>query len=550
MNNSNIALEISRLISDAKPFINNTPNKAYAILEKAYNLSLENNLKSEEGYCLINIALTHRSISNITDWISCAHKALDIFQDLDEKSGIISSLNLLGSAYFHANLYEDSLLYYLKCLDLCSLENFSYIYICVLNNIGEIYRTISQYPKALEYYNQGLIISERYYYPNIVSSILLNVGQVLLNTSDYTNALIKLELSYDISINLNDVILIGQVETILGDFYNKLNNYTKAMYYYTNALSHLKSVENKYYSIDLLIGMGSLNLDINTECALKYFDKAINLAIDLNIKPKLSKVYFLLSNHFEKISDYKNSLYYHKKYHEIQVNISSSIIANKLEILKIQCESTVDIEKIDHIKHLNRRLELEILSQNKKLEYIEKENINLKYKALKDSLTNIPNRYAINSHLNSIWDSSSNSNDYLVFFMIDIDNFKIYNDFWGHLKGDSCLETVAKCINDIQNTHDDFCGRYGGEEFVYIAKGLTYTEATDLGELIRESIFNLNIKYNSDLDGPNVTISVGGSYGTVEAFASTRNMIDMADYELYNCKNSGKNKVSVKNILI
>lgn len=82
----------------------------------------------------------------------------------------------------------------------------------------------------------------------------------------------------------------------------------------------------------------------------------------------------------------------------------------------------------------------------------------------------------------------SSKEEQIVLFMIDIDNFKKYNDYWGHSQGDICLRKISDSIKKIQNNRGDIFGRYGGEEFIYISTFLSYGDALELGNLIRTEV--------------------------------------------------------------
>jgi diguanylate cyclase (GGDEF)-like protein len=118
---------------------------------------------------------------------------------------------------------------------------------------------------------------------------------------------------------------------------------------------------------------------------------------------------------------------------------------------------------------------------------------------------------------------------------LDIDNFKKYNDSFGHPEGDLLLKKVARLIVDLVGE----CGlaaRYGGEEFAVILPGLDTKAGLEIGERIRAGIEAIR-----DLKHP-ITVSVG--VGNLPDHAEDwRTLIEYADKSLYYAKNSGKNRV-------
>ncbi len=144
------------------------------------------------------------------------------------------------------------------------------------------------------------------------------------------------------------------------------------------------------------------------------------------------------------------------------------------------------------------------------------------------------------------WDSAEHETAESLF---DIDNFKKFNDCWGHCAGDQCLQKVANCLKCIQYQRKDIFGRYGGEEFIYIAINISFYEALELGELFRTQVETMAINLSKEEYKNNLTISVGGIWGKRSDFSDTSEVVYQADCQLYKAKAMGRNKTIVtKNI--
>ena len=127
----------------------------------------------------------------------------------------------------------------------------------------------------------------------------------------------------------------------------------------------------------------------------------------------------------------------------------------------------------------------------------------------------------------------------LTFLMIDIDNFKQFNDRYGHLVGDAILRQVSKTIS-LAVRQIDFIGRYGGEEISVVLAETNSQQASFAAERIRQAISLEVIKvYDEAL---RVTISIGVSTFPDNAL-NMKNLIEMADQALYLAKETGKNRV-------
>lgn len=128
----------------------------------------------------------------------------------------------------------------------------------------------------------------------------------------------------------------------------------------------------------------------------------------------------------------------------------------------------------------------------------------------------------------------------LSLIMIDIDNFKPFNDTWGHVAGDEALKTVAKTIRDAVRTID-VVSRYGGEEFAVIlpqtGKGASQIIAERIRSEMEKTIFP-----HEDMPQGKLTISLGLASFPEDA-KDTTELVNSADKALYRAKAMGKNKV-------
>ena len=119
--------------------------------------------------------------------------------------------------------------------------------------------------------------------------------------------------------------------------------------------------------------------------------------------------------------------------------------------------------------------------------------------------------------------------------MMDVDNFKSYNDNFGHLAGDYVLQKVGAIITQtIANYGKVF--RYGGEEFVVILPGQSFVEGFKIAEELRQNIATTHFNNRG------ITVSIGLAQFPIHALGASE-LIEYADKCLYNAKASGKNTV-------
>lgn len=159
--------------------------------------------------------------------------------------------------------------------------------------------------------------------------------------------------------------------------------------------------------------------------------------------------------------------------------------------------------------------------------------------SITDSLTQVySRRYFLERFSEELRRSKKNKLS-LSFLMIDIDNFKRFNDRYGHLTGDAILRQVSKIISEAVR-QIDFIGRYGGEEFSIVLSETDREQANYAAQRIRQAIAGSAIKvYDEELK---VTVSIGVSVFPDNAL-NMQDLIEMADQALYLAKETGKNRV-------
>ena len=174
--------------------------------------------------------------------------------------------------------------------------------------------------------------------------------------------------------------------------------------------------------------------------------------------------------------------------------------------------------------------------------YIEFNNSDLLYKSTHDALTGVGNRAGLRLYLDDHLPRWKHNHEVVLLIMFDIDDFKLYNDEFGHLEGDKVLSTIAKTVNFFNTTHRVRVFRYGGEEFLLIVRNIDKEKAFEFMEAIRNHIASLNIKAPKGARSDCLTISLGGSLRSLDDSYEFSKHIKEADVALYEAKNNGKNQ--------
>jgi diguanylate cyclase (GGDEF)-like protein len=159
-----------------------------------------------------------------------------------------------------------------------------------------------------------------------------------------------------------------------------------------------------------------------------------------------------------------------------------------------------------------------------------------------DPLTEVANRRFFNESIAKEWNRAQREAIPMALLLIDVDHFKNYNDCYGHLQGDECLQAVATELKKVFSRSGDLVARYGGEEFAIILPNAG-GEAMRMAEKCRAAIEKLQIRHAETTTGDFVTISVGLSSVIPTADLKSEDLIDCADKGLYIAKEHGRNRV-------
>jgi diguanylate cyclase (GGDEF)-like protein len=192
---------------------------------------------------------------------------------------------------------------------------------------------------------------------------------------------------------------------------------------------------------------------------------------------------------------------------------------------------------------LSSAYELMRRKENAKLDASHREILHLSYY---DDLTGIFNRRSFDKALTDLWTCPRAARSSVSLLMIDIDDFKQYNDHFGHLQGDKILAMIAMTIGSaIPKEGNLTFARFGGEEFVVLMPGTSGKDATRLAESIKDAISGLRLNYcdSPDVSPKNLSVSIGVATEDLTRLDQPEELIRIADENLYRAKRNGKNAV-------
>jgi len=227
------------------------------------------------------------------------------------------------------------------------------------------------------------------------------------------------------------------------------------------------------------------------------------------------------------ISSYKHSNNRFEKLTQLHEETISSCSETAIDLPSLTEKfNEIQVHMIDEVKKANN-----IINQlSSQVESLERDS-NL------DSLTNVFNRRALSTHINNICSKKTLKYE-LHLLMIDIDDFKLINDRYGHIAGDKVLIFIAKMLKKILRDGDKIF-RYGGEEFVVILNRIESIHCKKIATRILELIAGNKLIYKGE--SLNVTISMGTTIFTPGDTSDS--LIARADKALYRAKETGKNRI-------
>jgi diguanylate cyclase (GGDEF)-like protein len=159
-----------------------------------------------------------------------------------------------------------------------------------------------------------------------------------------------------------------------------------------------------------------------------------------------------------------------------------------------------------------------------------------------DGLSGLANRRGFDRELNREWQRAGEKCAPLALMMIDIDHFKLFNDRYGHVAGDTCLRAVGETLSLVTLDEAVLVARYGGEEFALLLPGIDLERARAIADEARKAVEDLQINHAESPCGY-VTVSIGVESVIPDRFQTTADLIEAADTALYAAKRRGRNNV-------
>lgn len=357
---------------------------------------------------------------------------------------------------------------------------------------------------------------------------------------------LSLGIKYTNSVLYRRVILISSlsiIATIILIFFTildafKLNNYNLAIADLTASIIsfiiilHLK----RYKNVSLSAKVATLNLMVFL-LLLAYFNGNSHFSLIWTI---FLPIFAILANG-KKVGLYFSVVFYAVLLPFAYINID--VWSNGTWLIQDWIRLMTSSLILTFIMYMNEKA---LEESNKKLEdtrALEKIYIQeLHEKSITDQLTNLYNRRYYNEVVPKLMNIAKRKAHYITFFILDIDFFKDYNDFYGHIKGDEALVKISIVIKQHIQRGDDFVFRLGGEEFAGVVISDNYEKTHLWIEEICTLIEALKIKHSKSKVSTYITTSVGIATVCHDSNCDIDKLYSLADKALYCAKHNGRNR--------
>lgn len=198
------------------------------------------------------------------------------------------------------------------------------------------------------------------------------------------------------------------------------------------------------------------------------------------------------------------------------------------------------VERTGSLRELTEELEQRVAARTRELEQA---HAAMKRLAMRDGLTQVYNRRYFDEALAREWSRAQRHGLAIAVLMIDVDFFKQYNDSYGHLAGDQCLQLIGQILTDQARRGGDLVARYGGEEFCILAQH-NADDALTLAERIRGAVAARALEHPSSGVAAHVTVSIGVAAMQPGNDRDPSELLAKADAALYRAKGGGRNRVA------
>lgn len=335
--------------------------------DSAFVLANKLNLESEKGTALNNIGEVLSISGNIPEAISKHEQALQIFNSINNKSGIANTYKLLGFSYYNISDFQKSVECYNYALEIFQNLNDEHSVAIIYNHLGNVYGTIGDNDSALKNFNKSLTFSQGVGDSSRAAVNLGNIGLIYFNKKDYNKAiknyLNALKVFKALRQELNYSTYLGNA----GLAYIELDNFSKAQSFFYEALALSKKLNDGYGIAFQYANLGMLHYKLalqknysetkkmgHLNRSVTYYNNAISIVDSLGLANDHKNYLFELSAAYKEMGNYKSALEIYVKASELKDSVLSE--STKKSIAELEAKQQLK-EKEKELELLNSEKE-------------------------------------------------------------------------------------------------------------------------------------------------------------------------------------------------
>ncbi|MDJ0877137.1 MAG: diguanylate cyclase [Halieaceae bacterium] len=503
---------------------------------------------------------TNLNRGNITLALQSFKQAAGLLEHTDAQVELARTYSAIGSCYRRYTEYEDAMSWQRKAYDIAIQTSDRAVQSAVMNNLGVLYSDIGQPATALQYYLQSMDLDRSENFNLVVK--LGNIGDMYREVGEYQRALESYKESLALNRKLRFTHHEADILKEIGTTYLAMGNLQQALNLLNQSLVSARQLQVDSQIVGALSALSKTHVAMeNHLAAIDTSEQALALAETMEEPAVYGETLEIAAHAFKAAGDYERALDMFERYNRASERLLTDIANDRLAEVQNGLEAEVKEWEITRLQRENqiRLLQLE-QQRNQRMFWIVVSCLlitaivilirrykKVRRKSLTDELTRIPNRSCMTEYLEQEMRRFRRYRRPCCVMLADIDDFKSFNDTYGHDCGDHVLAEVAQLMR--KGVRDsDWVSRWGGEEFLVLLPETSLEKATQVAELLRKEIeshdFCYAPRHRQPLEGLRVRITAGLATflpGDEDSLA----VLSRADDALYAGKAAGKNRIQL-----
>ena len=451
-------------------------------------------------------------------------KAVSYFELAGEGELLARAYNYVAVDALNNGSFDVAYFYLMNAMHTCEKIESNYLLSIINNNIGQVYARMHSYEKAIGYVRIGTKLQtlgpkdDFYYHQNMINGyfsegMLCSLMGDIAGAKEADAQIAKLEEEADVSSMPSVFMPISMLRMIISILEGNEEEYEARS---KDIIEKLQDARRVYDFITDVEDFCHILIDYGKMDAAKEVLKIMKDTVEASPVIQMKRIISSLEiAYFEKMGDVE------------QVNLHLREQYDLAEQQQAE-QNRIYQYSIDLINIMNE--------QRKEQERIRLENEQLQSQVQKDPLTGLANRFKLDQTIPSMLEDAKRNGTSLAVSMMDVDKFKDYNDNYGHLAGDLCLQKVANAIQEISDKHGLFCARFGGDEFVMLYENKSDEEIMSIAHELGKRVIEEDIAFGDMGEAGRISISQGICNSIPSDGQDQNDFLNEADNALYAVK--------------